>query len=208
MQHGNLAYRHFNPRSPHGERRDFCRKSGRNQAFQPTLPARGATGDKFLTLLIAVHFNPRSPHGERPPKGLPHRPRRNFNPRSPHGERLSALPYRSGLRKISTHAPRTGSDGSCRRRYRKPKHFNPRSPHGERPTMSFIFCVFISNFNPRSPHGERQSPPTERGNDYEISTHAPRTGSDAACARTSTTKSFQPTLPARGATTQHADETP
>ena len=186
MQHGNLAYRHFNPRSPHGERRDFCRKSGRNQAFQPTLPARGATGDKFLTLLIAVHFNPRSPHGER----------------------LSALPYRSGLRKISTHAPRTGSDGSCRRRYRKPKHFNPRSPHGERPTMSFIFCVFISNFNPRSPHGERQSPPTERGNDYEISTHAPRTGSDAACARTSTTKSFQPTLPARGATTQHADETP
>ena len=33
----------FNPRSPHGERRDLGRKSGRNQAFQSTLPARGAT---------------------------------------------------------------------------------------------------------------------------------------------------------------------
>ena len=59
------ASTHFNPRSPHGERR--------------------AIDKKFLSML---HFNPRSPHGER--RLCEHlRPAlRHFNPRSPHGERL------------------------------------------------------------------------------------------------------------------------
>ena len=34
----------FNPRSPHGERRVKPRWGRLNQQFQPTLPARGATG--------------------------------------------------------------------------------------------------------------------------------------------------------------------
>ena len=34
-------------------------------AFQPTLPARGATGVKFRLNLTHIDFNPRSPHGER-----------------------------------------------------------------------------------------------------------------------------------------------
>ncbi len=33
MQHGNLAYRHFNPRSPHGERHDIAR-----HAQEDTMP--------------------------------------------------------------------------------------------------------------------------------------------------------------------------
>ena len=54
----------FNPRSPHGERRQ----------------SRHAFGE-------ALHFNPRSPHGERPAPPA-HKPApRHFNPRSPHGER-------------------------------------------------------------------------------------------------------------------------
>ena len=58
-----------------------------------------------------------------------------------------------------------------------------------------------ADFNPRSPHGERHafSPP-----DFDplvISIHAPRTGSDAAMIATlSPKKTFQSTLPARGAT--------
>ena len=57
-------------------------------------------------------------------------------------------------RKISIHAPRTGSDnfsadsagGGC--------NFNPRSPHGERPPI-YLQCRCPAYFNPRSPHGER-----------------------------------------------------
>ena len=102
----------FNPRSPHGERRQdcSCRRMG------------------------GVHFNPRSPHGERLRTRFPFSLPLYFNPRSPHGERLippsplislsvfqSTLPARGatlsqtplGALKptISIHAPRTGSDG-------------------------------------------------------------------------------------------------
>ena len=122
----------FNPRSPHGERRDFCRKSGRNQAFQSTLPARGATDLVTLTRRdqgISIHaprtgsdgrgasaatgkthFNPRSPHGERLSGFNPDVRGRYFNPRSPHGERPGGVPEQRQRNVISIHAPRTGSD--------------------------------------------------------------------------------------------------
>ena len=38
---------HFNPRSPHGERRDGSSLSIIDFVFQPTLPARGATSTCF-----------------------------------------------------------------------------------------------------------------------------------------------------------------
>ena len=79
----------FNPRSPHGERRERIRQRG------------GGTQD----------FNPRSPHGERQERGVHHQRR--------DGEFQSTLPARGatdcGFRvesthAISIHAPRTGSD--------------------------------------------------------------------------------------------------
>ena len=77
-----------------------------------------------------------------------------FNPRSPHGERLY-LRLPNGEVKISTHAPRTGSDE----------------------ITAVLFC-FTS-----------------------ISTHAPRTGSDRVIPLMPNKGfTFQPTLPARGAT--------
>ena len=146
-------------------------------------------------------FNPRSPHGERP---LPPSPiplsATHFNPRSPHGERLRVAPSLRQSPLISTHAPRTGSDGfepillsasaisthaprtgsdfmllSIQSRFSW--YFNPRSPHGER-RNSKIARLNSLYFNPRSPHGER------------LKTHAKQ------CTHTI----FQPTLPARGAT--------
>ena len=78
----------------------------------------------------------------------------HFNPRSPHGERhtvqrhmIMALGFQSTLpargatrddcicripRRISIHAPRTGSDPRRGRTRRRNGDFNPRSPHGER----------------------------------------------------------------------------
>ena len=57
------------------------------------------------------------------------------------------------------------------------------------------------DFNPRSPHGERHDGTDKRLMDELISTHAPRTGSDAKAAGDAIRAvTFQPTLPARGAT--------
>ena len=80
-------HRHFNPRSPHGERRGTGAPNSRSFLFQSTLPARGATADPdgkiyhvtfqstlpargatwtdYCHKLMWDYFNPRSPHGER-----------------------------------------------------------------------------------------------------------------------------------------------
>ena len=101
---------HFNPRSPHGERRwktNDCFAVGK---FQSTLPARGATRSALGITRKQADFNPRSPHGERPER--------------------SPLIFSS--RTISIHAPRTGSDRCPMIQVMVVDHFNPRSPHGER----------------------------------------------------------------------------
>ena len=126
------TFQHFNPRSPHGERRaeDFPRAVAeqfqptlpargatawlsdlaQQVTFQPTLPARGATVFLMHLILLVQNFNPRSPHGERRPSSKSFSDKSAyFNPRSPHGERLGSL---------------TGAEAVL--------HFNPRSPHGER----------------------------------------------------------------------------
>ena len=103
--------KHFNPRSPHGERPVLVLVLVRKKLFQSTLPARGATENPRLHKRlprISIHA-PRTGSDRASPRRKPQQ--QNFNPRSPHGER------RSGC-----------SGGACRR-----KNFNPRSPHGERP---------------------------------------------------------------------------
>ena len=80
------------------------------QKFQPTLPARGATVWVDKDLFRDDDFNPRSPHGERQPS------------------RFSE--YKTW--RISTHAPRTGSDRIHDVHCKRFDYFNPRSPHGER----------------------------------------------------------------------------
>ncbi len=153
---GQHRHRHFNPRSPHGERRGAAQscvpqrkisihapRTGsdvvqlkvvyRREKFQSTLPARGATIGVGNHTARTLHFNPRSPHGERPSSLPTGRWASNFNPRSPHGERPAG--QRKGLLSF---------------------HFNPRSPHGERRPLDRIMTIGVSDFNPRSPHGERR----------------------------------------------------
>ena len=127
------AGKHFNPRSPHGERlypiggegakvnisihaprtgsdADEMQEASR-KLFQSTLPARGATSCSRRASAPPCYFNPRSPHGERPTRralhaGIP----QHFNPRSPHGERRYKWYRKHYSCSISIHAPRTGSD--------------------------------------------------------------------------------------------------
>ena len=134
--------KHFNPRSPHGERHQSCHICNGQQ-----------------------HFNPRSPHGERPrervtppnAKGISiHAPRtgsdpanvarrraRNyFNPRSPHGERLNF--YDTVIRdfQFQSTLPARGATVNCSISVLSEKYFNPRSPHGERPvSFSSTSCA-------------------------------------------------------------------
>ena len=151
----SAAAKDFNPRSPHGERRhtrtqtaspktisthaprtgsDGIKHGKRfgQRAFQPTLPARGAT-PPIRGFVKALAFQPTLPaRGATVSRDVSGRPGANFNPRSPHGERLR-LVFRSRREwSISTHAPRTGSDSACSLPRLRQHNFNPRSPHGER----------------------------------------------------------------------------
>ena len=78
---------HFNPRSPHGERQ--ARDSGaiEQDAFQSTLPARGAT-----RLLEFLH------------------PRNNISIHAPRTGSDKIRQEMQQFQQISIHAPRTGSD--------------------------------------------------------------------------------------------------
>ncbi len=80
----------------------------------------------------------------------------NFNPRSPHGERLMASEVKS-----------TYCD------------FNPRSPHGERQTLALENRA-ADAFQPTLPARGATSDAQQSCLALAISTHAPRTGSDAS----------------------------
>ena len=193
----------FNPRSPCGERlyRDLLSEA--EQAFQSTLPVRGATFRSGNFLATFFYFNPRSPCGERR-LWLHNLPvLRGFQ---------STLPVRGAtvdaegqplIWEISIHAPRAGSDAYRQAPTYPAGYFNPRSPCGERLKASrelkrlrkFQSTLPVRgatlpawplsqgrrNFNPRSPCGER--PP----------------GGEIYCGAADR---FQSTLPVRGAT-QH-----
>ena len=104
------ARQHFNPRSPCGERPRRERRAGEQSRFQSTLPLRGATRTASSMAVRTRDFNPRSPCGERPPP----RPLRwassDFNPRSPCGERRCPTRRSAASLRISIHAPLAGSD--------------------------------------------------------------------------------------------------
>ena len=186
--------------------------------FQSTLPARGATQNRYVLPRHDGHFNPRSPHGERltpgalsmlqkafqstlPARGatlhfaIPSRPQAHFNPRSPHGERRFALSKNSTSCAFQSTPPARGATVSRCPKTQHPAHFNPRSPHGERPTL----CrspLLRRHFNPRSPHGERLAADADVRHFAHISIHAPRTGSDPISSqKSSKCTDFNPRSP-------------
>ena len=172
------ARRHFNPRSPHGERHDGRRR----------------------TSAAAKDFNPRSPHGERHGDSFQRSQPYKFQSTLPARGATNLFFEAIRIIKISIHAPRTGSDGLGVTGFSLARNFNPRSPHGERPATDGNCTTIAKHFNPRSPHGERLEHPPTYGVDcrfqstlpargatttetksrayMRISIHAPRTGSD------------------------------
>ncbi len=132
-----LPLQHFNPRSPHGERRPA----------EPPAAAR------------AANFNPRSPHGERPDAAFhAQRIAHLFQSTLPaRGATRPAEPAERASRFQST-LPARGATPAEAPAASRASNFNPRSPHGERRALRWIPCPATAYFNPRSPHGERQAP--------------------------------------------------
>ena len=101
----------FNPRSPHGERRQSPPEPPEPPAISTHAPRTGS--DQRLPcktarfLCISTHA-PRT--GSDSFCDFSPAQARNFNPRSPHGERRPDSRPRCPDPPISTHAPRTGSD--------------------------------------------------------------------------------------------------
>ena len=171
-------YIDFNPRSPHGERPTVRRWEAGGIAFQPTLPARGATSAR----------NQRTPTGA-------------ISTHAPRTGSDSILRLGVLRRVISTHAPRTGSDTRSRMAGRTGERFQPTLPaRGATAPYSPIVLQMLL-FQPTLPArgATRRSRTTESSS--IISTHAPRTGSDTIqILQITLPVAFQPTLPARGAT--------
>ena len=177
---GYCNLRHFNPRSPHGERRPPSTLVQSCATISIHAPRTGS--DVALRqqpcdrLRISIHA-----------------------PRTGSDVRWDAKKYRymrisihaprtgsdtDGLRGIETstisiHAPRTGSDLILRLNRPDGDDFNPRSPHGERQVNLPTRLACKGNFNPRSPHGERPLSRFKSSGYIDISIHAPRTGSDS-----------------------------
>ena len=154
-------------------------------SFQPTLPARGATGIHRTGRQerpISTHA-PRT--GSDPARERIFVQQRNFNPRSPHGERPRKL--QKNLRKIlfQPTLPARGATPSARSRRPRTKNFNPRSPHGERleAEVQDAYTKAISTHAPRT--GSDDSIIDYQSAGFTISTHAPRTGSDFLLSITS-----------------------
>ena len=146
--------------------------------FQSTLPARGATAQHCALNVQRRDFNPRSPHGER---------------RFDQKRCVRRVIFQSTL-------PARGATHWKKSARNLQNHFNPRSPHGERQfarKMQHIARKFQSTLPARG----ATNLDFLRPGWYDISIHAPRTGSDPTLAVfLETIGTFQSTLPARGAT--------
>ena len=192
---------HFNPRSPHGERRVPPRVAAADSGeFQSTLPARGATRFTLVNppqLAISIHaprtgsdlsFCDFSPAQARFQSTLPARgatfQRRNLPNLLKFQSTLPARGATLWFCRVSAH--------TC--------NFNPRSPHGERPAQH-PDSPRGGHFNPRSPHGERPRPTMTAARSRRFQSTLPARGATTGKGRKRPRKrKFQSTLPARGAT--------
>ena len=182
------------------------RACARLDLFQPTLPARGATAATARNVddgVISTHA-PRT--GSDALSAVFSGVSENFNPRSPHGERLTFSPPTSPISSISTHAPRTGSDATVEEIQKADSdYFNPRSPHGERLLTSLSVKPAL-DFNPRSPHGERRARCFAPLIVCDFNPRSPHGERRSIPAPSLESRTFQPTLPARGATAARASD--
>ena len=212
---------HFNPRSPHGERLAGTASRGFPAPISIHAPRTGSDFPRRRGKGSRADFNPRSPHGERPALACFNCFHFDFNPRSPHGERQatgfvkgyteqfqSTLPARgatcaaacgSSRRKISIHAPRTGSDTFSRFVCTPQPSISIHAPRTGSDAIVTPAAAAQYQFQSTLPARGATGGALIDSRPAAISIHAPRTGSDGIICPLCGS-GFQSTLPARGAT--------
>ena len=130
----------FNPRSPHGERLPAFSRAFRSSfpPFQPTLPARGATGRNQAAKRREGGISTHAPRTGSDTTKKPSPTWSRFQPTLPARGATGYTQELNKIRQISTHAPRTGSDAPIAASCGSRPHFNPRSPHGERLLLDLV----------------------------------------------------------------------
>ena len=174
----NARMDYFNPRSPHGERREVLDGLWIVRKFQSTLPARGATADswKFEWVeRISIHA-PRTGSDERCAIFL--QKSRNFNPRSPHGERRRSSRKAFSLKKFQSTLPARGATPLQPVKSTKSRFQSTLPARGatNEEMQRVRQKAFQSTLPARGATGAAGCESRHR----KISIHAPRTGSDAS----------------------------
>ena len=172
------ALMHFNPRSPHGERRTSGRHPCGHQAISIHAPRTGSDSPPSRECRQSVlDFNPRSPHGERPTERQNQLDALNISihaPRTGSDADISEM-QRGDI--ISIHAPRTGSDPRAFCAKGRGGAFQSTLPARGATAWTRQSCLphsFQSTLPARGATTDTVSVLTL----VRISIHAPRTGSD------------------------------
>ncbi len=186
---------HFYPRSPCGERLQYCIDMAEGTGI--SIHALLAESDAMASIYFhgIFYFYPRSPCGERRPRGVPGDLERNISIHALLAESDLVSWHRDGRRRQYFYPRSPCGERRMSTTAETPKpNFYPRSPCGER--HHNLHCVFLtfpflstlslrratvmgcsmafhpSNFYPRSPCGERPSFPCSGEGDFLISIHA------------------------------------
>ena len=106
-----LSVRHFNPRSPWGERPCISDGYAGRRLISIHAPRGGSDRTSWIFTILSSHFNPRSPWGERRPRWTVSSVRQRFQSTLPVGGATVGDNILKPDADISIHAPRGGSDG-------------------------------------------------------------------------------------------------
>ena len=166
--------------------------------FQLTLPEWGATAWHYDIERWLDGFNSRSPSGERPSRRWCQDGNRRFNSRSPSGERPGTPSTYAVRSAFQLTLPEWGATRKTTRLLESAE-FQLTLPEWGATTLIRHPCR-LRGFNSRSPSGERPLGQCRCSARYDVSTHAPRVGSDPRETKLSPPKKFQLTLPEWGAT--------
>ena len=167
--------------------------------FQLTLPEWGATAWHYDIERWLDGFNSRSPSGERPSRRWCQDGNRRFNSRSPSGERPGTPSTYAVRSAFQLTLPEWGATRKTTRLLESAE-FQLTLPEWGATTLIRHPCR-LRGFNSRSPSGERPLGQCRCSARYDVSTHAPRVGSDTVLYPSRTaSQQFQLTLPEWGAT--------
>ena len=169
--------RNFNPRPPHGERRNGPRSCLRH-----------------------IHFNPRSPHGERLARRFA---TMGINAISIHAPRMGSdilMKILNVLHRFQSTLPAWGATMMQILIVSLPGIFQSTLPAWGATSLFFIRAVSTDDFNPRSPHGERQDQWIYAFDTEGFQSTLPAWGATQFTRYSKGKGRFQSTLPAWGAT--------